>query len=542
MIQGTFCYSLPSGTSALSTSLIKNDSNSFTFYENDFSTEKESPYYIETTDADRDRTLFTYYFKYESILDNDGFTCWDANVNEASAIIQIESFGNIPLSKSGLNFREYFGQFPIDPDDIPYLLPGTNISGMFYHAKYFNQNIGPWDVSSFTNFSAMFQRAWAFDQDISSWNMQNATNVSNMFMDARAFDHDIGSWNVSNVEDASGMFMCSDPSFPCSFNQNITGWNMSSLRNMSNMFTYAEAFDQLIGNWEIPELRFAYNALDDCGLSIVNYSNLLESWSYQELQPNVVLGANNLIYSQSALSFQTQLITNYNWTMQGDSMLKITPTLFNFSLEEKTLGISASPFTIKPPASTSPGTFSYVSSNTSIAQIVNGNQIQLNNAGNVTITAIQSSTSSYYGSSITAPLKIYLLGSLNIPDKSTTDESFEIEAPFSVSDGTISYTSSNSLVASIDGSVITLVGDSGSIKITATQEAFDIYPSDSTIGTFNVYNIIASCEEMETFMASSASSLAKLEESLTLCEDLIAGTSKTLVATDTIAIVKILND
>ena len=74
------------------------------------------------------------------------------------------------------------------------------------------------------------------------------------------------------------------------------------------------------------------------------------------------------------------------------------PTLTNFSIPTQAAG---SPnFTIPPPTTNSPGTFTYFSSNTNVAQIVNGNQIQIIGGGTSTITATQAAAGGFDTASI----------------------------------------------------------------------------------------------------------------------------------------------
>ena len=43
------------------------------------------------------------------------------------------------------------------------------MTGMFYAALKFNQNIGNWDVGKVTDMSYMFKHAQSFNFDLSSW-------------------------------------------------------------------------------------------------------------------------------------------------------------------------------------------------------------------------------------------------------------------------------------------------------------------------------------------------------------------------------------
>ena len=69
------------------------------------------------------------------------------------------------------------------------------------------------------------------------------------------------------------------------------------------------------------------------------------------------------------------------------------PTLGTFTVAPQTVG--APNFTITPPSSNSAGAFSYTSSNTAVAQIVNGNEIQITGAGTSTIVATQAANGPY---------------------------------------------------------------------------------------------------------------------------------------------------
>ncbi len=82
---------------------------------------------------------------------------------------------------------------------------------------------------------------------------------------------------------------------------------------------------------------------------------------------------------------------------------------------------------------------------------------------------------------ITAPT----LGSFTVPAKLTSDVPFALTAPTSNSAGAFTYNSSNTAVATISGSTITIVGVGTSI-ITATQAANGAYGLGSTTASFVV--------------------------------------------------------
>jgi uncharacterized protein (TIGR02145 family) len=78
-----------------------------------------------------------------------------------------------------------------------------------------------------------------------------------------------------------------------------------------------------------------------------------------------------------------------------------------------------------------------------------------------------------------------MFGSFTLPSKEFGDAAFTITAPTSNSDGAITYSSSNSKVATISGETITIKG-SGSSVITAHQAATGKYLADSVKATFAV--------------------------------------------------------
>ena len=187
------------------------------------------------------------------------------------------------------------------------------------------------------------------------------------------------------------------------------------------------------------------------------------------------------------------------------------PTITDFSIPSKTYGEQQ--FSITRPISNSTGSFTYTSSNLSVATI-NGSTITITGIGETTITATQAATATYFSGTIQTKFTVApatpSIGNFSIPSKTYGDAPFPITQPTSNSTGLFTYISGNSSVATINGSTITIVGP-GQATITATQAATPNYFS-GTIQTTLLVNqstptnpvILSSEYELLYFLTTSA--------------------------------------
>jgi hypothetical protein len=168
----------------------------------------------------------------------------------------------------------------------------------------------------------------------------------------------------------------------------------------------------------------------------------------------------------------------------------IAPTLGTFNSITKNYGDAN--FSLTAPTSDSSGSFTFVSSNTSVASI-NGTTVTVVGAGTATITATQAANGNYTSGSTTATLTVNTIsptfGAFNSITKTDGDASFSLTAPTSNSSGAFTYISSDSSVASISGSTVTIAGV-GSATITASQAANGNFSSRSTTTTITVNPLI----------------------------------------------------
>jgi surface protein len=182
----------------------------------------------------------------------------------------------VSLGKCGLTSLSYlFTYCDILDVDLSNLQCGeiTDMSGMFFDARHFNEPIGKWNVSNVRNMSYTFSAAWSFNQSIGDWNVSNVTDMNHMFDRALIFNQPIGRWNVGRVTNMSCMFAgCKDFNQPIGdwdvssvvdmgymfrgafvFNQPLGDWNVSQVTEMSRMFQYATAFNQTLAGWSISD-------------------------------------------------------------------------------------------------------------------------------------------------------------------------------------------------------------------------------------------------------------------------------------------------
>jgi gliding motility-associated-like protein len=177
------------------------------------------------------------------------------------------------------------------------------------------------------------------------------------------------------------------------------------------------------------------------------------------------------------------LVTNTNIQTAGSLT---TPTLTAMAAITKTFG--AASFTLTAPTSNSTGAITFTSSNTAVATI-SGNTVTIVGAGTATITASQAANGNYLSATTSTILTVNkatpTLGTLANITKTLGDASFTLTAPTSNSTGAITYTSSNTSVATISGNTVTIVG-AGTATITASQATDTNYLAATTTVTITV--------------------------------------------------------
>ena len=185
----------------------------------------------------------------------------------------------------------------------------------FYGCKnmQFAEGIDTPDLSKVTDMSGMFAGCTSFNQPLNSW------NVSNVYRMGRANGHS---------DDALGMFLdCS------SFNQPLDNWDVRNVQSMGDMFTGCTAFDQDLGMWKLEQCTKL--SLNNCGMSVENYSNSLAGWAAQpNIKDGTYLDAEGLSYNETGKAARSKLRSYKHWTILGDE--KVSHSI-EFSPKELTL-------------------------------------------------------------------------------------------------------------------------------------------------------------------------------------------------------------
>ena len=237
------------------------------------------------------------------------------------------------------------------------------------------------------------------------------------------------------------------------------------------------------------------NAFKDCtsliSVIINNPANIssVSANSFTDVSSNI--NSSITFYNTGSfdnLSATWQTISNYYYTKLYDIQAK--PSI-SFSLPTDQSFGSTTQIAPSYITSNSSGSFSYSSSNTSVATI-SGNTITFLAPGTSTITVTQEASGTYLSGmqqrTVIVRKATPTLSNFAIPTKTFGDDPYVITDPSSNSSGSFSYSLSNSSVATVSGNTITIIG-AGSSAITVTQAETTNYLSITfTVANFVVIN------------------------------------------------------
>ena len=294
--------------------------------------------------------------------------------------------------------------------------------------------------------------------------------------------------------------------------------NLTTLNN--DVFTLSQARDLQLVNPTIPTdkvFHIIVPTYTSSPLSITSSATIPYSGSViiacDESEPVIISGTTYINYgsfvyqvdaSGSYIKTTSATINGWLYYLYGgdginssgialvDARQTSTLSASTFSVaSSKTYGDASFAITTRP-TSNSSGAITYSSSNAAVATIdASGNSISLIGAGEVSFIATQTATNVYESATITSNTLTVSIGTSNLTSSSTFavasqkivgDASFAIiTRPTSNSGGAITYSSSDSAVATIDasGDFISLVGAVGDVSFIATQAETSQYASAS---------------------------------------------------------------
>ena len=145
--------------------------------------------------------------------------------------------------------------------------------------------------------------------------MSNVTSMENVFGECSAFNQPLDNWRVGKVTSMYGMF-----SSCTAFNQPLDTWDVSKVTDMNEMFSNCSAFNQNLGTWKLKSC--AKLGIDNCGMSLANYSKSLKGWAAQnDIKEEIRLLATNLKYAEDAVADRNTLVNNKNWVISRDRLV-----------------------------------------------------------------------------------------------------------------------------------------------------------------------------------------------------------------------------
>lgn len=272
---------------------------------------------------------------------------WDmSNIEDITAMFAATSSFNQPLNdwdtSNITQMAETFANAvsfnqPLDNWDVSNV---ERMSTMFFGAKNFDQPLESWDISNVETVEGMFAETDNFNQPLENWNMSNVEVISGMFYQTKKFNQPIGNWDISNVMYSAGMFdgalafnqplnnwntsnievMATMFANNSTFNQPLDNWDVSKVWLSASMFQNSTAFDQNLESWSFNNLEIADSMFNDSGISCENYSLLIHGWANNpDLAENVIFGAAQMKYSPEVIEDRNTLISQFNWTITGDS-------------------------------------------------------------------------------------------------------------------------------------------------------------------------------------------------------------------------------
>lgn len=209
-------------------------------------------------------------------------------------LLKIKQWGSIKWE----TFKESFEgceNLKIEAVDVPDL---SNANGPFLRSTFKN-------CKNFTS-----------NDSIDKWSVFKCTSLKETFLNCEKFNSPLSSWDVSNVKISDSCFENAKM-----FNSDISNWNTESLQRCYRTFHNAISFDVSIGKFNMEKVIDARGMLDNVGMSVDTYDDVLICWGKQKLQPALQVGVSGLEFSSKGEKARQIIKTKYRWEMVGDTKI-----------------------------------------------------------------------------------------------------------------------------------------------------------------------------------------------------------------------------
>jgi sugar lactone lactonase YvrE len=421
----------------------------------------------------------------------------DASYNAATDVVQVLSVKSNQTITFGTLASKTFGDSPFDPG-------ATASSGL--SVIYTSSNISVATVSGST-----ITIVGAGSSDITASQTGNGTYnpavnvVQTLVVDkenqtitfgtlASATYHDspitLGATASSNLIVS---YTSSDPSVAMVSGNTVTivgagSADITATQNGSANFNAAPPVIQTLtvnkADQTIPTNPFAPATYGQPDIHLISTATSGLLITYSSSDPSVATVSGNII---NIVGAGTTIITasqvgnnNYNPATSVGQLLTVSKANQDIIFNPISKTMLDPAFDLDPLATISSGlALTFTSDNPSVATIDGNNVVTIVGVGIANITASQAGNANYNAASITSQLTVTRVSqtiTFTIPAKTVADPAFDLDALASTTSGlTLTFTSDNSAVATIDANnVVTIVG-TGTANITAIQAGDAIY-------------------------------------------------------------------
>jgi len=220
---------------------------------------------IDSSNNLNDIITYSIGFYHTDLSGSDGLKIYDTSYQSLESF-KIVNFGDMPLSKTGEQFREFVGSIDISAGE-PTILPNTSLYGCFRDSSIENSefgNIGNWNTSKVTNMDSMFKGTYYFNQNISTkiivrsdgskyiaWDTSKVTTMSNILNMGEDYQHGFGNFNNGDYPMTNTSRKGDSPLL----------WDLSSCLNIEYAFRQCRRFNQNVSTNYITltDDTFSYN-------------------------------------------------------------------------------------------------------------------------------------------------------------------------------------------------------------------------------------------------------------------------------------------